>query len=132
VVAGEPQRVTRNGRRYFSAAHREAVVAQCLKPGASLAAVALANGFNANLVRKWVRNARQCDGMAQAAPTLLPVILQDEVPERVSPPAPSDETGHTVADGRLLLCVGKIELQVHGVVDRSQLALVLDTLMRTR
>ena len=55
VVAGEPVRVTGNGRRYFSKAHREAVVAKCLAPGASLAAVALANGFNANLVRKWVR-----------------------------------------------------------------------------
>ena len=38
VVAGEPVRVTGNGRRYFSKAHREAVVAKCLVPGASLAA----------------------------------------------------------------------------------------------
>jgi transposase-like protein len=55
VVAGEPVRVTRNGRRYLGKAHLEAVVAKCLMPGTSLAAVALANAFNANLVRKWVR-----------------------------------------------------------------------------
>jgi transposase-like protein len=55
VVAGEPVRVTRNGRRYLGKAHREAVVAKCPMPGTSLAAVALANDFNANLVRKWVR-----------------------------------------------------------------------------
>jgi hypothetical protein len=33
VVAGEPLRVTRNGQRYFSEAHRDAVVAKCLVPG---------------------------------------------------------------------------------------------------
>ena len=55
AVAGEPVRVTSNGRRYFSKAHKEAVIAKCLEPEASLAAVALANGFNANLVRRWVR-----------------------------------------------------------------------------
>lgn len=52
VVAGEPVRVTRNGRRYFSKAHKDTIVAKCLAPGASLAAEALANGFNANLVRR--------------------------------------------------------------------------------
>ncbi len=42
VVAGEPVRVTCNGRRYYSKAHQEAVVAKCLVPGAALVAVALA------------------------------------------------------------------------------------------
>ena len=58
VVAGEPVRVTCNGRRYFSRAHKEAIVAKCLAPGASLAAVALANGFNANLVRDLTVNGK--------------------------------------------------------------------------
>jgi hypothetical protein len=40
AVVGEPYRVTRNGRRYFSKAHQEAVIAKCLAPGASLAPVA--------------------------------------------------------------------------------------------
>ena len=54
----EPLRVTCNGRRYFSAAHKRAVVQKCLVPGASLAAVALSCGFNANLVRKWYANTK--------------------------------------------------------------------------
>ncbi len=33
VVAGEPVRITSNGRRYFSKAYREAVIAKCLAPG---------------------------------------------------------------------------------------------------
>ena len=43
VVSGEPYRITSNGRRYFSKAHKEAMLAKCMAPGASLAAVALAN-----------------------------------------------------------------------------------------
>ena len=48
----EPLRITRNGRRYFSAEHKRALVERCLSPGASVAAVSLEHGFNANLVRR--------------------------------------------------------------------------------
>ena len=40
-------------RRVHSAQFKAAVLAACNEPGASIAAVALANGLNANLVRKW-------------------------------------------------------------------------------
>ena len=75
VVAGEPYRITGNGRRYFSKAHKEAVIAKCLAPGASLAGVALANRFNANLVRKWVRDRLAGDMAAKSASKLVPVTL---------------------------------------------------------
>ena len=67
VVVGGPYRVTSNGRRYFSKSHKEAGLAKCLAPGASLAAVALANGFNANLVRKWVRDRQAGDTLAKSS-----------------------------------------------------------------
>ena len=35
----EPLRVTRNGRRYFSAAHKRMVVQKCLVPGTSLSLI---------------------------------------------------------------------------------------------
>lgn len=41
-------------RRVHSAEFKAAVLAACQQPGASVAAVALANGVNANLVRKWM------------------------------------------------------------------------------
>ena len=53
-VPVEPLRVSRNGKRFFSEAHKRAVVEKCLVPGASVSAVALAHGFNTNLVRKWI------------------------------------------------------------------------------
>lgn len=37
------------------AAIKQKVLAECGRPGASLSAVALAHGLNANLVRSWVR-----------------------------------------------------------------------------
>jgi transposase len=41
-------------RRVHSPQLKEAVVAKCRQPGASVSAVALAHGLNANLVRKWL------------------------------------------------------------------------------
>ena len=41
-------------RRVHSAELKARVLAECQQPGASVAAVALAHGLNANLVRKWL------------------------------------------------------------------------------
>jgi len=131
VVAGEPYLVTGNGRRYFSKAHKEAVIAMCLAPGASLAGVALANGFNANLVRKWVRDRRAGDIAAKSPSKLLPVTLNSEpgreLPRRVQRPARAP-VRNAVA-GSMEIRIGAIELVVIGCVDRVQLSEVLDRLL---
>ena len=131
VVAGEPFRVTGNGRRYFSKAHKEAVIAKCLAPGASLAAVALANGFNANLVRKWVRERRVGDVAARSSSKLLPVTLDTEpareLPRRMQ--APARGQARKAAAGSMEIRIGTMELVVHGLVDRAQLSEVLDRLL---
>ena len=133
VVVGEPYRITGNGRRYFSKAHKEAVIAKCLAPGASLAGVALANGFNANLVRKWVRERGAGDTMAKSSSKLLPVILDAEpgrgLPRRMRAPARA-QAGKAAA-GSMEIRIGTIELVVHGLVDRVQLSEVLDRLLRS-
>lgn len=41
-------------RRVHSAEFKAQVLEECLQPGASVAAVALAHGLNVNLVRKWL------------------------------------------------------------------------------
>ena len=41
-------------RREHSAEFKAKVVSACREPGVSMAAVALANGLNANLLRRWV------------------------------------------------------------------------------
>lgn len=47
----------RRRRRKHSAEFKAHVVAACSKPGVSSASVAMANGINANLVRRWVKYA---------------------------------------------------------------------------
>lgn len=44
-------------RRRHEAGFKQRVLAECAQPGASVAAVALAHGVNANLVHKWRRQA---------------------------------------------------------------------------
>lgn len=41
-------------RRVHALEFKQAVVAECRQPGASVSAVALTHGLNANLVRKWL------------------------------------------------------------------------------
>ena len=73
-------------RRRHSPEFRASVIQACLQPGVSIAAVALANGLNANMVRKWVIEAR---------PRCLPASAQRSTarsvstPDDLSPPAPT-------------------------------------------
>lgn len=50
----------RRRRRTHSSEFKAQVVASCSHPGISIAAVAMANGVNANLARRWVIEAERC------------------------------------------------------------------------
>jgi transposase-like protein len=130
VVAGEPVCVTRNGRRYFSRAYKDAIVGKCLAPGASLA-----NGFNANLVRRWVRQRQVREGLAKANAKLVPVALPGEqaclLPERLVTRRAAAQLNRGDC-ASMQIRMGSIELVVHGAVDREQLLAVLDVLLRLR
>ena len=56
-----PQQIigARLRRRIHSAEFKAQVVAACYHPGNSIAAVAMANGINANLARRWIVSAEQ-------------------------------------------------------------------------
>lgn len=56
------------GRR-LSAKFKASVIAQCLKPGVSIAAVALALDLNANMLRKWVMGDEH--QLARSAPSVV-------------------------------------------------------------
>lgn len=47
----------RRRRRNHSDDFKAGAVASCMQPGVSMAAVAMAHGVNANLLRRWVREA---------------------------------------------------------------------------
>lgn len=77
-------------RRRHSTEFKAEVVGACGKPGASVAAVALAFGLNANLVRQWLhgRGFKRANGAltvpAAARPTqqFVPVALPAAVPAK--------------------------------------------------
>jgi transposase len=74
------------GRRRHSSELKRAVLAACSEPGASIAAVAMAHGLNANLVRKW-RGGRglKRDGAA-AGIVVEPMSTTSLPPVSSSPP----------------------------------------------
>jgi transposase len=71
-------------RRVHGAEFKAQVLAECQKPGASVAAVALAHGLNVNLVRKWLVG-RGIKRAGLAAPrTVTPVPPNAAVPSGAS------------------------------------------------
>lgn len=73
-------------RRKHSAEFKAQVVKACSQPGMSMAAVALANGINANLLRRWVIDQpSHVSGTASAAPRKGFVALSLPAPS----PSPS-------------------------------------------
>ena len=135
VVAGEPVRVTSNGRRYFSKAYREAVIAKCLAPGASLAAVALANGLNANLVRKWVRRGQARNAVTTKAAKLLPVMIEGGGEGAVPPRAVRENPARERAcDAVLFECIEidlpEVRVRLKGALDAQALRWVLEVLAK--
>ena len=77
-------------RRYHDRSFKAELVRQSLEPGASVAAIALQNGINANLLFKWRRMHLRANHSATAAPSavLLPVC----VTQTAEPAATSDAT----------------------------------------
>ena len=61
-------------RRRHSDELKAAVLAECLRPGASVASVAMAHGINANLVHRWL-----CDAWAQGQAARRPKQIEEFV-----------------------------------------------------
>ena len=72
----------RRRRRRHTAEFKAAVIEECLRPGVSIAAVALAHSLNANMLRKWVIDAEY----KVMAP---PPAVAAEPPEPPSMPPPT-------------------------------------------
>jgi transposase len=81
----------RRRRRLHSDEFKANAVALCLQPGMSMAAVAMANGVNANLLRRWVREAELRCGSGQPDARLATIAPQNSVtPAFVPMPLPAE------------------------------------------
>ena len=58
-------------RRRHSAEFKAKVVEECRRPGASMAAIALAHGLKANLLRRWVVEKKGIDSSVECSPFRL-------------------------------------------------------------
>ena len=124
------------GRRHHDRAFKNDLIAQSLVPGASVAAIAMRGGINANLLFKWRREHARSALVAPSASTLLPVCVIPDVekPPRALPVA----AGHAVAPGNSDLHAGVIEIEIPGAqlrvrvrVDAATLSGVLRALRQT-
>lgn len=81
---------TRRNWRRHSAEFKARVIALARQPGISTAAVALANGLNANMLRSWVREAEKCvpNSAHKDTVTVAPAFVQLAMPQEVRPAAP--------------------------------------------
>jgi transposase len=95
----------------YSDEFKRQVIAACHAPGVSKAAIALANGLNANMLRRWVvQSSRGSNSqLATIAKPLLPTqATPDFIPVKFAP-APSAQA----ADIRIELQHARGAMQIH-------------------
>ena len=119
-------------RRQHERAFKDELIAQSLVPGASVAAIAMKGGINANLLFKWRRE--HVKAMATSAPTaatLLPVCV---IPESTSP-STAQSTAPVVSavnrgssPGVIEVEIAGARLRLRGAVDETMLGSVLRAL----
>jgi transposase len=115
--------VRRGPYRKRSVQQKRVIAEQCLAPGVSVAAIALAHGINANLVRKWIRKYRAGEyGESSRATTLLPVTVREAAPAAAATPSAPPPKGYIDIE----LAAGRV--RVHGRVDAEILRAVLVSL----
>jgi transposase len=134
IIAGLVVSRKRDGRYVYSRQAKHELVEACLRPGVSVAGMALAHGVNTNLLRKWItryRGKQEIASRAQAAAlsavALLPVTTIDESPP-AKRPVVRQERVRTDSCIEIVLCEATVRLR--GRVDVQQLREVLDCVAR--
>jgi transposase len=125
----------RSNRRVHDTEFKARVLTECRRPGASVAAVALAHGLNANLLRKWLQgrglkrcglavpavaapaakaSARRCESPADAAAAavlqFLPIEMASAGSSGRAPTRAVEVPGEPTID--IALACGDVQVQV--------------------
>lgn len=77
----------RDGRSCYDSEAKRQLIEACLRPGVSVARLALRHGVNANLLRTWIGRYRKQREPATELPAFVPVVTAS--------PAPRVRTGLT-------------------------------------
>ena len=108
AVVESPERRT---HRRHSAEFKVQVVRACRQPGVSIASVALANGLNANMLRRWVVEAERAAptaGVGQDAVAVRSAAMASGLPAFVAVQMPDSST--TQSDIHIELTRGPMKL----------------------
>lgn len=109
-----------------------------MQPGASVSAIAMENGINANLLFKWLRDHRRAAMPVNATGTvLLPVRLTQA--GEAGPgsgslpmvPAVAPTAAHAMRAGVIELEIAGAQLRLRGSVDEASLCSVLRALRQS-
>ena len=133
-------------RRQHEKSFKAELVEQCLMPGASVAAVALAGGVNANLLFKWRRDhlrSKRLTGAGSSSAVLVPVRVgpgmdaevgnsQSSAPSLASAPVAMMTQRAARLAGTIELDIAGATLRLRGPVDETSLCSVLRALRRTQ
>ena len=128
----DQSRVLGRTRRLHDRAFKDELIAQSLVPGASVAAIAMKDGINANLLFKWRReHVRAMAASAPTAATLLPVCVIPETasPSTVQPMVPvGPAINRSSRPGVIEVEIAGARLRLRGTVDETMLGSVLRAL----
>lgn len=129
-------RGSRPARRQHDRSFKTDLVRQSLQPGASVAAIALQNGINANLLFKWRREHLRATRSTLGEPAaLLPVrvVQASDVATLATPNATAltEPTSRTTRSCVIELEIAGAQLRLRGAVDEVMLGSVLRALRRS-
>jgi len=82
----------RDRRRRYDPAWKQRLVEACSEPGVSVSRLALQHGVNANLVRKWIKNARQASLSSTSAFVPVQITAASSKFDIEMPDAGNEET----------------------------------------
>lgn len=114
-------------RRQHDRAFKEELVRQSLQPGASVSAIALRAGINANLLFTW-RRAHLRARASETAAQLVPVHVIAEGFAAMAPTGSPSSAPRAARTGVIELEFAGAQLRLKGGVDEQMLASVLRAL----
>ena len=128
----QPSGSTR-GRRNHDQGFKDDLVAQSLAAGASVSAIAMKGGINANLLFKWRReHVKAIARSAPTAATLLPVCLVPDVaPTAQAKAIVVSGANRSARSGVIEVEIAGAQLRLRGDVDETMLGCVLRALRQS-
>jgi transposase len=120
VPAAVPE--TGRTRRTYARQFKSEVVAQCLVPGASVSAIALSHGINANVIRKWLPR--------HGTTAMLPVTVESA--PAVTPPRSAMHTTRGAARPPIELTLAGATVRVPAGFDPQELRSIVQILAALR